>query len=129
MSILIPVGYGVVCDKISILEIKCNRKTEKDALRNVEKELALLRACLNEAEVQKERISSIQKELRTVNESLWDIEDALREKESKGIFDQEFIELARAVYITNDRRSELKREINVTLGSEIIEEKSYESYS
>ena len=129
MSILIPVGYGEVCDKISILEIKCNRMTEKDALRNVEKELALLRACLNEAEVQKERISSIQKELRTVNESLWDIEDALREKESKGIFDQEFIELARAVYITNDRRSELKREINVTLGSEIIEEKSYESYS
>ena len=129
MSILIPVGYGEVCDKISILEIKSNRMTEKDALRNVEKELSLLRACLNEAEVQEERISSIQKELRTVNESLWDIEDALREKESKGIFDQEFIELARTVYITNDRRSELKREINVTLGSEIIEEKSYESYS
>ena len=128
MSILIPVGYGEVCDKISILEIKCNRMTEKDALRNVEKELAILRACLDEAEVQRERITSIQEELRTVNERLWDIEDALREKESKGIFDQEFIELARTVYITNDRRSELKREINLTLGSEIIEEKSYESY-
>ena len=129
MSILIPVGYGEVCDKISILEIKCNRMTQNEALRNVEKELALLQTSLEEAEVPREKIKSLQEELRSVNESLWDIEDALRKKEAEGAFDQHFIELARSVYVTNDRRSELKREINVILDSGIIEEKSYESYS
>ena len=129
MSILIPVGYGEVCDKISILEIKCDRITQKDALLNVEKELALLKSSLEAAKVPRERIKSLQEELRSVNESLWDIEDALRKKESEGAFDQEFIELARSVYVTNDRRSKLKREINLILDSGIIEEKSYDSYS
>jgi len=118
----VPVSVGEVLDKISILEIKSERITDTDKLNNVHTEL---RHLLLVAEAH--RHPALESELKEVNEALWDIEDRIRVKEHLQEFDKEFVELARSVYVTNDQRANIKREINKVTGSELVEEKSYAS--
>ena len=116
----VPVSVGEVLDKISILQIKSERITDASKLANVRKELEHLKDA-----ARNHRRPALEAELKQVNSHLWEIEDRLRVKEKGEEFDAEFIELARAVYITNDRRAEIKRRINEATGSALIEEKSY----
>lgn len=116
----IPVSYGELFDKITILQIK-KEKIQSD---NVLKELKLLLELSNNIKVSSELFY----QLKLVNETLWDIEDNIRIKEKKQQFDQEFIDLARAVYIENDKRALIKKKINVELNSKITEEKQYVNY-
>jgi hypothetical protein len=122
----VPVSWGELLDKITILEIKVERLSAPAARRNAAHELALLRAELA-ADVPP-GLAALRGELATVNRRLWDVEDAIRRKEAARAFDPEFIELARAVYRGNDERSRIKRAVNELLGSEIIEEKQYVGY-
>lgn len=121
MKILTPVSLGELYDKISILEIKSARIVDEQKLTHVHHELAALRAVAAEYPIE----DAVYKSLKEINEHLWDVEDALREKESAQVFDTTFTELARQVYILNDRRSEIKKEINLSHGSDIVEVKSY----
>jgi len=127
-NILVPVSPGELLDKISILEIKLERMTQPDQLANVRLELELLRNTWAGSAVGVEGLQSLQSELKAVNLKLWEIEDQIRAKERAGAFDAGFIELARSVYLNNDRRSQIKRELNRRLGSRIVEEKLYTSY-
>jgi hypothetical protein len=128
-NIHVPVSPGEVLDKITILEIKSERITDPDKLANVRTELALLQRTWVESIQEDDTIRSLHAQLKEINEALWEIEDDIRDKERDKEFDQRFVELARAVYFTNDRRSEVKKQLNLHLGSEIIEEKSYQDYS
>jgi len=123
-----PVSYGELIDKITILEIKSRRITDDAKLANVRNELDMLNATWANDSASQIDIADERERLHTVNETLWDIEDAIRMKERAQAFDQEFIELARAVYFRNDERAAFKREINLKLGSELVEEKSYQDY-
>ena len=123
-SPLVPLSWGELLDKISILEIKAERIVAASARGNVQTELAMLSAIANELAGDR-RLREWKRELKQVNEALWSIEDSIREKEAQAEFDQEFIELARSVYRTNDRRAHIKRDINLSLGSRLIEEKQY----
>ncbi|MBV9288404.1 MAG: hypothetical protein JO288_11395 [Hyphomicrobiales bacterium] len=116
-----PVSWGELIDKITILEIKSVEIVDEKARVNVLKELSLLQ----NVAVGASKISDLKGELKAVNAELWKIEDAIREKERKNEFDQEFITLARSVYQRNDQRARIKRKISALLASEIIEEKSY----
>ena len=124
MNISIPVGLGELYDKISILEIKSSRIAHEGKLAFVHKELEQLRkiAEMNPTD------PKLYAQLKEANESLWEIEDAIRVQESKKDFGDAFIRLARSVYVTNDRRAEIKKAINLTSGSEIVEVKSYAPY-
>ena len=121
----VPISVGELIDKITILEIKKD-KLKNLKLKNILKELSFLRAILEK------NIIFIPNEiffqLKSINLKLWDIEDKIRIKEKNKEFDNEFIELARSVYLNNDRRSETKKELNMMFNSEIIEVKSYENY-
>ncbi|WP_158885199.1 DUF6165 family protein [Rhodanobacter sp. L36] len=123
-----PVSYGELIDKITILEIKSRRITDDAKLANVRNELELLLATWANSTASQTDIADERARLLAVNELLWDIEDKIRMKERAQAFDQEFIELARAVYFRNDERAAFKREINLKLGSELVEEKSYQDY-
>jgi len=123
-----PVSYGELIDKITILEIKSRRITDDAKLANIRNELDMLNATWANDSASQIDIADERERLHTVNETLWDIEDAIRMKERAQAFDQEFIELARAVYFRNDERAAFKREINLKLGSELVEEKSYQDY-
>jgi len=125
----VPVSPGEVLDKITILEIKSERMTDPGKVANVRRELALLQKVWSSNIRDSETIQDLHAQLKAINEALWDIEDDIRDKERAREFDDRFIELARAVYVTNDRRSQVKKELNLHLGSEIIEEKSYQDYS
>jgi transcriptional regulator of nitric oxide reductase len=125
----VPVSPGEVLDKITILEIKSERMSDPDKVANVRRELALLRETWAQAVTEDDVIRRLHAELKEINETLWDIEDHIRDKERAREFDERFIELARSVYFTNDRRSEVKKQLNLHLGSQIIEEKSYQDYS
>jgi len=127
-NILVPVSPGEVLDKITILEIKSERIREEDKLVNVRRELALLKATWVQKVVEDKNIRRLHDDLKEINEALWDIEDAIRDEERLQRFEERFIELARNVYFTNDRRSRVKKELNTYLGSEIVEEKSYKDY-
>ena len=129
MSVNVEISIGEFFDKITILEIKRERIKDAAKLENVSKELDALNSLLQQLPFSREDVAGEVAELKGINEKLWEIEDDIREKESKKSFDEGFIELARAVYFTNDRRSEVKRDINLKLGSEFVEEKSYEEYS
>lgn len=130
-AVLIEVSFGELVDKITILEIKLERiedeqkrsnvMTEYELLSDVYKDLCALIACPQE-------LADLHAMLRKINEQLWDVEDRIRDKERARVFDAEFVTLARLVYMTNDERCHLKREINELLGSRIIEEKSYSAY-
>lgn len=123
----VPVSWGELIDKITILEIKSERISDAAKLGNVRKELELLKSRLG-ARAGQPDVSRLTDALRGVNSSLWDIEDEIRVCENAGDFGSRFIELARSVYITNDKRADLKRELNIVLGSDLVEEKSYQAY-
>ncbi len=127
-SIRVEVSPGELIDKITILEIKSDRIEDKAKLANVRTELGLLTATRDAAIEHVEKLAELTTGLRKINEKLWDIEDEIRLCEAAGDFGDKFIELARAVYISNDERARLKREINELLGSAIVEEKSYQPY-
>ncbi|HET7681681.1 MAG TPA: DUF6165 family protein [Xanthobacteraceae bacterium] len=120
----VPLSWGELIDKITILEIKSSRLKSPAALANVNKELKLLAlhggAALHSAEV-----PVLKKRLSQVNEALWEIEDKIRAKEARQEFDAEFIDLARSIYKRNDERAAIKRQINTALASDLVEEKSY----
>jgi hypothetical protein len=125
----VPVSPGEVLDKITILEIKSERMSDEGKLANVRRELELLNATWSKNVPTDETIQRIHDELKGINEALWEIEDDIRDKEKAREFDQRFIDLARAVYVTNDKRAAAKKELNLHLGSEIVEEKSYQDYT
>jgi len=124
----VPVSYGELIDKITILEIKSVHIRDQAKLANVSTELDLLNATWRAHSASRTDISAERANLKAVNELLWDIEDRIRLKEKAQAFDAEFIELARAVYFRNDERAAFKRAINVKLGSTLVEEKSYQDY-
>lgn len=128
MSLLVPVSWGELLDKISILEIKKERISHPDKLKNICHELELLAAFRDKDMAKVEGVVALCDALKVVNEALWEIEDDIRVCEHKQDFSDEFIRLARAVYKTNDRRAELKYKVNALLGSDVVEEKSYEEY-
>ncbi|MDJ0652826.1 MAG: DUF6165 family protein [Xanthomonadales bacterium] len=129
MSLInVPVSFGELIDKITILEIKSERISDQQKLVNIRHELDLLEHTWNSSAASNADLSASRAELKSVNEALWEIEDRIRVKESEKAFDAEFIELARSVYVINDRRSVIKKDINLALGSELVEEKSYKSY-
>ena len=128
MSLLIPVSAGELLDKLTILLIKKERIADKTKLKNIILELSQLQTVYKQRIKQSVELDTLISELRLVNETLWDIEDKIRGCERDGNFGTPFIELARSVYRTNDRRAELKYQINGLLGSELVEEKSYEAY-
>lgn len=124
----VPISWGELIDKITILEIKAKNLSSPSALFNVRKELQILESSNTQASFFSGAILDLKNQLSIVNLKLWEIEDSIREKEHLKLFDNEFIELARSVYKTNDIRSRIKRTINELMNSEIIEEKSYRSY-
>ena len=128
MNVNVEISIGEFFDKVTILEIKQERISDSSKLENILKELESLNALLETLPFTRADVEQEVADLKSINEKLWVIEDDIREKESVKTFDDEFIRLARAVYITNDRRSEVKRDINIKLGSSFIEEKSYEEY-
>ena len=126
-DLLVPVSPGELLDKITILRIKVARIQEAAKLANVKLELALLQDTWRASGAESD-VSQDEHALQAVNERLWDIEDRLRDKEARQTFDRDFIELARAVYVANDERAEIKKRINLQLGSRLVEEKSYKQY-
>ena len=124
----VPISWGELFDKITILQIKLENLTSKNALENVEQELKKLQSILTQNGPKTMETLQLEGELRQINQQLWGIEDKIRDKERTNSFDDEFIQLARSVYITNDERSRIKRKINELLGSELVEEKSYAEY-
>tara|TARA_Y100000588_G_C14109602_1_gene862420 strand:+ start:773 stop:1168 length:396 start_codon:yes stop_codon:yes gene_type:complete len=129
VSIKIELSIGELLDKISILQIKAERIDDPSKVKNINKELDVLMSLWNDSPYSDTNLSSEINELKNINEALWDIEDKIRDKERNQVFDKDFIELARSVYFTNDKRAEIKRIINGKTGSELIEEKSYSEYS
>ena len=127
-ELLVPVSPGELIDKITILEIKSQRISDAVKLANVRTELGLLMKTWQASPWVKADIGAEWAGLRAVNEKLWVIEDQIRDKERDARFDREFVELARAVYVTNDERAAIKKRINTRLGSTLVEEKSYADY-
>lgn len=127
MMLHVPVSPGEFLDKLVILEIKSQRIGDPAKLANVTRELELLRATWAASPLAARDVAAPLARLREVNEALWEVEDRLRDKEAAHAFDDEFVELARSVYRHNDRRAAIKRELNLALGSDLIEEKSYRS--
>ena len=127
MLIDTPISLGELVDKISILMIKQKNINDKLKILHVNKELDYLKITL-EKNIKKEEIHNYLDQLVKINSELWKIEDDIRECERKKIFDQTFIELARSVYFTNDKRANVKSEINIKFGSELVEVKSYKKY-
>ncbi|MEE2698797.1 MAG: DUF6165 family protein [Pseudomonadota bacterium] len=126
--IFVEVAPGELIDKITILEIKLKHIKDEEKLVNVRLELETLVKARDLSISPTDALDSLGAELKSANEALWKIEDKIRESERKKEFNSDFVRLARSVYITNDKRAALKREINELLGSSLIEEKSYSSY-
>jgi hypothetical protein len=127
-EILVPLSPGELLDKITILRIKVARIQDAAKLANVKLELSLLEQTWKDSGGTTHDVVLDERALENVNERLWDIEDRIRDKEARQIFDRDFIELARAVYICNDERAAIKKRINLQLGSRLVEEKSYKQY-
>ena len=128
MQLQVPVSVGEVLDKITILQIKLAHISDANKRVNIQNELNALLPLVAGDVFTTVEMQGLMAELKSVNVALWDIEDDIREKEAAKSFDAEFIKLARAVYVTNDKRAEIKKQINLATGSALIEEKSYESY-
>jgi len=128
-DISVPISPGELLDKITILRIKSARMRDAAKLVNVRHELQLLEQTWRAVLPAGIELRSEEQALEAVNAKLWDVEDLLRDQEAEKRFDAKFIELARAVYFTNDERAAIKKRINVKLGSALVEEKSYRPYS
>ena len=127
MIINIPVSLGELVDKISILRIKKKNIMDKEKLILINEELSLLESILTKT-IESKKIKKDLDDLMNINLELWKIEDEIRDCEKIKNFDQKFIDLARSVYITNDKRSKIKLQINNNFGSTLAEVKSYETY-
>ena len=127
-EILVPVSPGEMLDKITILRIKSQRMSDPNKLANVRLELNALEATWKSSAYASIEVDGEMRALQAVNERLWTIEDAIRDKERARAFDAEFIRLARSVYIENDERAAIKRRLNLKLGSSLVEEKSYSDH-
>jgi hypothetical protein len=128
-TVTAEISFGELIDKITILTIKSQRITNEEKLHNVRIELASLQETCSDFIGNREDIIHLQTLLQKINEDLWEIEDAIRVKERNKEFDDEFISIARSVYVTNDKRCAIKKQIDAILGSHITEEKSYEKLS
>ena len=124
----IEVSWGELVDKITILEIKEQRLHSEQAVANVRKELALLRRTFDGLQLSPS-LEKLKRELKGINQSLWEIENRTRAKEAAKTFDAEFIQLTRSVYLNNDKRAAIKRQINELTNSELVEEKQYTRYT
>lgn len=127
-NVMAPVSPGELLDKITILEIKSERIKDAEKVKNVRYELELLTRLWEQA-IPDADVAAERAELKSVNEALWEIEDDIRDQEAAKTFGEKFIELARAVYFTNDKRAAVKKQVNLKLGSAIVEEKSYADYA
>ena len=127
MLVNTPISIGELIDKISILIIKKKNIIDVNKLKHIEKELSLLESTLSDS-VNDKKVKEFKDSLIEINSTLWKIEDDIRKCEKDKVFDKKFIDLARAVYQTNDKRSEIKLEINEFFGSTLVEVKSYEKY-
>ena len=127
-EILTPVSFGELLDKIAILQIKSERIADPAKLANVRNELTALEKLWLAHPAAGNDLARLRADLKAVNERLWVIEDDIRILESRQVFDDSFVQLARSVYFENDERARIKREINVALGSAYVEEKSYQDY-
>ena len=125
----VPIAPGELIDRITILEIKSERLDNPQALNNVRRELALLSATRDQHLPASTQLTGLTTALKTINETLWVIEDDIRNCERRQDFGARFIELARSVYFSNDKRAALKKEINLLLNAELMEEKSYSDYN
>ena len=123
IKVSIPVSLGEVIDKITILEIKAEKMSD-EKLKNINKEIYAIKNTISKLDIDQNLVEKVKK----INLDLWEIEDRIRVKENLKEFDKDFISLARSVYIKNDLRASLKREINIKYNSDIIEEKSYQTY-
>ena len=123
----IEVSIGEIVDKLTILDIKMSNILDPEKLKNISKEYGYLKDVV-EDDLGISTTSESYNKLLNINKELWDIEDDIRDKERNKEFDERFIELARAVYVTNDKRAEAKKEINLKFGSNFVEEKSYAKY-
>lgn len=128
MTILAPISAGELIDKITILRVKAERIGDPAKEANVRKELALLEGIAAEALTPSPELDRLTRELTAINAALWDIEDGKRACERAKAFGEAFVALARRVYMDNDKRAAVKREINELAGSDIVEEKSYRPY-
>ena len=124
---LIEVSNGELLDKFSILKIKLTNITDSDKIKNIEKEIKTIEPMVNSLFTNLEVLDLFEM-LLSINKKLWDIEDDIRKHEKEKNFDDKFIKLARNVYITNDIRANIKKEINLLSNSNLVEEKSYEKY-
>ncbi len=127
-SVTVEIAPGELIDKITILEIKLQCITDEAKLQNVQTEWAVLKKSRDANLPYSAELEELTAKLKKVNEKLWTIEDDIRNFERRRDFSDEFIQLARAVYLNNDDRARLKRSINELLGSNLIEEKSYAAY-
>jgi hypothetical protein len=125
---LVPISWGELIDKITILEIKQRNIKNENSLANINKELLFLTEIVNRQSGLTALITDLKYQLLSVNRSLWNVEDEIREKEFRKEFDNIFISLARQVYVLNDDRAKLKKAINLLLLSELVEEKSYREF-
>ncbi|TVP52322.1 MAG: hypothetical protein EA349_16010 [Halomonadaceae bacterium] len=125
----VPVSFGEVLDKITILEIKAERISDPEKLVNIRRELEALTQVWDQTVTDAQTVAKERLQLKAINEELWQIEDDIREQEAAQDFGPRFIELARAVYVTNDKRGAVKKQINLALGSQFVEEKSYRDYT
>jgi uncharacterized protein YukE len=128
-DIQVPVSPGELLDKITILQIKSERIGDPAKLANVNRELETLTRVWERSVASDDRIEALAARLKSINEALWEIEDDIRDEERNKRFGERFIELARAVYVTNDERAAAKKQVNLHLNSSIVEEKSYQDYS
>ncbi len=130
MLIEAPISLGELIDKITILEIKAVHISDAAKLKNVTHELTTLNAKIDQLldSAGKAKLAPLQASLKAINQELWVIEDDIRDCEYVKDFSDKFIQLARAVYVTNDKRAAVKKEINLAFGSELVEEKSYKDY-
>ena len=128
MKVNVPISLGELFDKISILEIKNKKILDESKIVNIKKELNGLKKVLDELNINLSETNNLYNKLYKINLTLWEIEDSIRVFEKNDDFGEKFIELARAVYITNDQRFEVKNDINKLFNSEYVEEKSYEDY-
>jgi hypothetical protein len=126
---LTPISWGELLDKITILEIKQCKISAPQALGHVRRELEYLNAILQDTPELTAAVFNLKDGLLNVNQRLWQVEDDIRDKEAQQTFDEGFIHLARQVYRLNDERAQLKKAINLLLGSELMEEKSYKDFS
>jgi hypothetical protein len=127
-DIQVPISPGELLDKITILRIKAARMKDPDKVANVRHELGLLEKTWKDSGAATVNLGTAEADLTRVNEKLWVIEDEIRDEERAKRFTEKFVELARAVYFTNDERAAIKKRVNTLLGSTIVEEKSYQQY-